>query len=157
MADKRNPDDPKFDWLYSGRSQEDEAKEGRPAADPDATQQLRPTDDDNRTQVFGVAPRGDEPAAGQRATKPQPDESGAGGADSFGGTYAAPPAGQQGGQRSDAAFAPPSAHQGAGKRQPGPAGPKRPTRPRRGRARLWWRGILLLVLAWVVFLVAVPI
>lgn len=178
MADERDHGDPKFDWLYSGRSRDDQGEAGRrpvddPEAtqqirptddDPEATQRIRPTDDDNRTQVLGVPPRGDDPTTvspspGPSTTQPPtaPPEPGAGAPASFGGTYAAPPPGRRADQGPDPRFAPPSTQQGASNRPPGPPGPTRPTKPRRRRGRLWFRAILLLVLAWVVFLVAVPI
>ncbi|MBA3234066.1 MAG: LCP family protein [Propionibacteriales bacterium] len=153
MADKENPEDRQFDWLYPGRPQEGTPSERDPSTvDPEATQQFRVTDEDNRTQVLGTTPPSNE-----STDRPLPDQAGDRRPASFGGTYAAPPSSQSSTPRSEQRFAPPSSQQAPPKRPTAPSGPPAPKQPRRGHGRLWVRGIGLLVLAWVVFLVATPI
>ena len=198
MADKQDPNDPKYDWLYSGRSPEPgdrreqpgdrreqpgdrREQPGDPGAtqritpedpqatqqwtpdDPQATQQWTPTPDgfggapgkqgatppaeaDEHTQVLSVSPR-------QESQGPPPPA----GPTSFGGTYEAParePADQ--GQRQEPKFATPTGPTSPPRQPPAPSRSRPPRRPRRHRN--WWlRGILGLILVWILFLVAVPI
>ncbi len=186
MPDQRHPDDPAYDWLYEsgGDSQQPPARDAdatrairsQPAFDdPDATQLAGRAGslDSDATALsspgeFPTAPRDDQsdatrmlgaPTQGQG---PQPQ--------SFGGTYVQPgqsnPATQQHadsgrpsqpGQR----FATPvQTYPSVGTpppRAPVP-GASRITPPPRKRRRSWWvRGILLLFVAWLAFLLAVPV
>ena len=161
MADRSDPRDPAYDWLYGGQAGQP------PADDPDATAPMphpparesppqqgagssaaggtgSPADD--RTRVFG------SPEAG-----PQPPQQ-----PSFGGTFPAPPAPSDSSQT--ARFATPVRNGDARRRPPAAGGtPGAPARhnppagrPRR-RRRWWLRGVLGLLVLWLVFLVAVPI
>ncbi|MBA2773578.1 MAG: LCP family protein [Nocardioidaceae bacterium] len=175
MADKQDPDDPKYDWLYSGRSPESdeghqqsgdpEATQRLSPADPEATQQWTPPPDgfggapaseeatppanaDEHTQVLKVPPR-------QESESPRPAQPA--GPTSFGGTYDAPPAGRDSqSQRSEPRFAT-AASPTSPPRQPPATRPSRPPRRPRRHRNWWLRGILGLILVWVLFLVAVPI
>ncbi len=158
MADKQDPDDPKYGWLYSGKdASADSPSEatqqfppptstaGRAHAEADSERTgVMPSQsgsapaerDDNATRVMGVQPRPGDSSAGSSTGEKR---------SSFGGTYKTPPPSPPS-SGPEPGFAPPA--------QPGPQQPP-PRRPR--RRRNWWlRGILALVLAWIVFLVAVP-
>ena len=185
MADKQNPDDPTYDWLYSGRTS-DRGDGGRDTGgDPEATQRFTPSHDPDATQRY--SPGGGDPDATQRyspgggdpdATRQHTRGSGADDATrqfppagaaatapgtaqqsqperptSFGGTYDSPSRPEQRyhpASPSDTQTLPPVA--------PPTRRGRPPRRPRPRRRRNWWlRGILALVLAWVIFLVAVPL
>lgn len=151
MSDERGPTERDFDWLYSDRP-------GSADSDPEATQAMR------RPPVGGSRPYYTPPAEDQ----PEPtrvlgvqhplvlDDS-APPPQSFGGTYASP---RQPGPRF-ATPAPPESSAPYGlpptsQLPPGGSTLRRPT-PGRPKRRNWWvRGILLLFLAWLLFLVAVP-
>ena len=140
MADKQNPDDPGYGWLYSGEQSPDENSS-------EATQQFPPPGDD-ATRVMGVQPRPDvrgaQPPTGERRS-------------SFGGTYRSPPP-RPADTRPEPGFAAPA--QPGPQQTPSSRPPGRQTRPPRRprRRRNWWlRSILALVLVWIAFLVAVPI
>ncbi len=159
MADERNPKDPTYDWLYSGKDGEQgpPPPEAEPSGPPpsEETQQFPPPDpappaDDNATKVFGVPPRD----SGQQPPAPAGSEK----RPSFGGTYDAPPP-RSTETRSEPRFATPASTS----QRPAPPGrpPAQPkTKPPRrpgGRRKWWIRGIVALVVAWIVFLVAVPL
>lgn len=153
MADRPDPRDPAYDWLYGGQSGQP------PAGDPDATApmpRLPPSEDspdrtqasppagDDRTRVLGI-PESGAPPPGQPP--------------SFGGTFPAPAESSQ-----TARFATPVNTGDPGRRPPigggTPAAPARSRpgdRPPRRRRRWWLRGLLGLLLLWLVFLVAVPV
>ncbi len=181
MADKQDPNDPKYDWLYSGRSpepedrreqpDEPEATQQLPPADPQATQQWTPPaggfggapekpgatppdDGDEHTQVLKVPPRQD---SNPTAQPPGPTSAQPAGPTSFGGTYDAPPPEQASqSQRPEPKFATPASPTSPPRQPTSPRPSRPPRRPRRHRN--WWlRGILALVVVWVLFLVAVPI
>ena len=156
MGDDDEPRDPAYEWLYSARRQstpqDDETQRIRPVGAPEskpdqATEQISavgpggpqsatpppgaPPPD--ATQVLGVQPRPAQPA------------------DSFGGTFPAPPPPQ--GPR----FATPTQTYSGVPPRP-PAGATAPTLPPKRKRRNWWlRGVLLLLVAWLVFLLVVPI
>jgi LCP family protein required for cell wall assembly len=148
MADDKRPDGPEYGWLYSGK--DGSPPPPPPSGDPEATQQIdRPSDDEpEHTQVLGVGGGPD-----QRSETPPPA---AEKPTSFGGTYDAPPPRQaDDGPR----FATPADSSAPPPTRPAPkpaAPPKKPRRP--GSRRKWWiRGILALLLAWLLFLILVPI
>lgn len=167
MADKHDPKDPGFDWLYSGASASSEA------ADADKTQAMGRVEpesgssDPEPTRVQPVSPshRDDRPATAQgSAARPETANERA---SSFGGTYPAPPpaassassssAGSTAGSSQTRYATPSPTYTGSpAGRPPSGATPQRPVR--RPKNRRWWlRALLLLVIAWLVFLVAVPI
>ncbi len=164
MSDKQDPPGRDYDWLYS-------SQRGPSEEDPDATQAIRrpPSNgsgqgqhDPSRqsgaqsgpphypppserqpepTRVFGLQPPppADHPAQQQ----------------SFGGTYSPP-------ESQSPRFATPTSPQprgGYGPPQQPPQGrPSPAARAPRGRQRNWWlRGLFLVFLAWLAFLVAVPL
>lgn len=166
MAGMSEQDPRDYDWLYSGRQPPSED-------DPEATQAIRrpPLDgsghaQDDPTRSLGPTPGGphhtppsEHQAEPTRVLGPQPTSPGheAPPQQSFGGTYAPP---QQQGSR----FASPSTpRSGAGyglppPHQPSPAGSTRrgPTSGRPKRRNWWLRGLFIVFLAWLLFLVAVP-
>lgn len=176
MADKQNPNDPKYDWLYSGRSpQPDERRrEGGESVDPEATQRSTPGDPE-ATQQWTPAPGGG-PETDHKASESPPADGGEhtavlpvppgrqpspaaqqGGPPSFGGTYEAPagarPSQQQ---RPQPRFATPAGSQSPPRQPPTKGTTPPPRRPKRHR-NWWWRVLVVLILVWVIFLVAVPI
>ncbi|MEP6665331.1 MAG: LCP family protein [Nocardioidaceae bacterium] len=166
MADEQNPKDPKYDWLYSGDNapKEDSGDPGDPSG-PEATQLISrqsadgPNGGDGTTTPAGKADNASDAGDGiehtqvlgaQGRTSDQ-SESGGDKTSSFGGTYSAP-------DRDAPKFAEPV--QPAPRSQPpsGPPKPKPPKPPSGKKRRNWWvRGILALILVWIIFLVAVPI
>ncbi len=170
MSDKRDPDGPQYDWLYSGQRRKphdvdpDETRMIPRQQGDDDTEATGPVSDaSEHTAVLDVTPpgaaagppsaaSGNPPSFG--SAPPPADERAANRPASFGGTYAAP---QAGSRYASPSPQPPSGH-GPPQQPPGASRQPPPRAPRRRSRRRWWlRGILILVLAWVVFLVAVPI
>lgn len=187
MPDDQPPDGPDYGWLYGasvGRRRQpqvdpdatqamprpDDATQGpRPGYDPGASQGLPAGYDPDATQAIG---RPEQPSAGADDSNRTRALDLAGGAaaapasPSFGGTYAGPdqprpaepryatpvPSGRSQPQRRTVSRTgpPPPPRRPAG-------GANRATRPPRRRRNWWLRGALLLFLAWLVFLVAVPV
>lgn len=171
MSDRQNPNDPTYDWLYSG--ERGASRRGRSQGQDD-TQYVGQADD------FRAADAGD--TSGPGATQMMPPASGASDSgqqppprDSFGGTYPAPsrpsppPAS---GRPTDGSFAPSSNRPPHGPGGPsGPSGPGGPYGPggpggpagrsprARGRSkRKWWiRGVLAVVVLYLIFLVVTPL
>ncbi|MEJ7706666.1 MAG: LCP family protein [Nocardioidaceae bacterium] len=148
MPDEREPHDAEYDWLYSAqpgapadppaRSGSDELAETQLFGPPD--QVTRPADQEPEpTRMFGNSP---PPIPSEQAPQPAPPAS-------FGGTYAAP---ERAGPRYAAPVPPPP----RGASPPSSPPPRRPP-SRRKRGNWWLRGFLILLFAWLVFLVAVPI
>lgn len=169
----------------SGAPEDDQRSQGsggsdgwrEPAADDDAehTQVIDrgassgpdPADGPEPTQVLGTRPGDIPPPAppsaptGRPAEPPPPPPPAS---TSFGGTYAPPPSSPP---PSEPRYATPSANQGPGPGAPaGPGGPGGGSRdrvatqppPRSGKKRNWWiRGALILLAAWLVFLIVVPL
>ena len=159
MADKHNPDDPEYDWLYA--SQDDSPRHDSGSdSDPEATQLIgrsgpeagrgRPRSGEGggeptRPVDRGLNGPGEEGADHTRVmgTQPRPPDSSGGSAQSFGGTYDAP-------DRDTARLETSSQPPGGGGYAPPPA-------PRKRRRNWWLRGFLLLLLLWLIFLIAVPV
>ncbi|MBA2558951.1 MAG: LCP family protein [Propionibacteriales bacterium] len=155
MPDKQNPNDPEYDWLYSGQQgppqSPDQSQPAQPS-DPDATQLISrsPGDEADQaepTQILPAQSRPWPPAATQQPG-PTPQQS-------FGGTFPAP---AQAGPR----FATPAQTATGGSQPPRPpqgaTTPAQPAPPRKRRRGNWWlRGVVILFVAWLVFMVAVPI
>jgi len=161
MGDEQEPRDPAYEWLYSARRNrsgpaDDETRPIRkqPAQPPSAesaeaaqsarsaqsAESAQPVD---ATQVLGVQPRPTSAAGTAPGESP----------DSFGGTFPTPPPGGQ------PKFATPTQAYPATAPPRPPLGATTPTqqRPRRKRRTWWLRGILILLLLWLVFLLAVPV
>lgn len=153
MADKQNPNDPQYDWLYSGpRQSDDDATQMIGRQEPDGPDQP----DDDATQMIGRQEPDDSAAEHTRPIETQRGDPPPGQQpQSFGGTYAGanpPPSAQP-------LFATPAAQQGA----TGSGGPGQPSRsaqaptPPKKRRRWWLRVVLIVLVAWLVFLIAVPV
>jgi LCP family protein required for cell wall assembly len=145
MADRpgRDPeraDEPGYDWLYGTRRKGVGEQAPPPGAD-DATR-VQPT----QSGAGRPGPRDPEPTQ-MLPTVDRPGSSRSGGSRTrSGGPYETPPAARP---RSS------SGSDGSGGR--GPVAPSRPRRPSRGRrrSRLGW--LKLVIAAWLVFLIAVPL
>jgi LCP family protein required for cell wall assembly len=148
MSDKQNPDDPRFDWLYGGGESQ------REPADPDSTQVFPAGRDQGPepTQILDVS-------GGQQGPPPPAGEAAGQSPQSFGGTYAATPQPQRRPPPAGPAFAPPARQDPLESKGPPPRDvPGTSTPPSGPRRRKWiLRGILVLLLAWVAFLVLVPV
>ncbi|MGH3500073.1 MAG: LCP family protein, partial [Nocardioidaceae bacterium] len=150
MADEQNPNDPRYDWLYSGQSgpgrEGDSAEAGdtNDGADPDATQMI------SRRDARG-GDASDDAAEHTRVlgSQPRPEDTSSAGAQTFGGTYDRP-------QRESPRFAEPS-QAGGGGQQSGARTSYAPPPKRRKRRRWWLRGIITVIILWLIFLVATPI
>jgi LCP family protein required for cell wall assembly len=159
MPDEQSPDEG-YDWLFTGRPRPQSSTTGSRSgsedpADPEATQAMAPVRSpgppDDHTQVLEVQPREGPSTAAPSAAQP--------GTQSFGGTFPAP---SQNPPRANPAMGarpqttapysgsiPPRSPQGA---------PSVGSVPPRRRRRTWWlRGLLILFVAWLLFLVVVPI
>lgn len=163
MADKQNPNDPQYDWLYSG-SRPGRDRHDEPAPDPDSTQYFAPPahdDDDNNDNNSD----GDNDGVGAAPTQAEPGPAQA--PQSFGGVYAAPPPPGRTEQPRQPPPAPryatPSPHQGRSPTSPPGAPPGGraaggPPKPAGAKKRRWWLRIVLILLGlWLVFLIAVPL
>jgi LCP family protein required for cell wall assembly len=170
MGDKQNPNDPQFDWLYAGPSPEgsDEptrairrptepspqtaADEADPAGE-ESTHAHGSTADPEHTQVLDVPPGPFPEVTANPQPAPAPTA-----ATSFGGTYPAPPPPAVAAPQR---YATPVADQGSGGRVAPPSAPPRQSsgRPSPPRKRRKWivLGLVALLAAWLIFLVAVPI
>ncbi len=168
MPDTQDPEEPTYGWLYGTKGPAPDAPDG-PHSSP---QQARPSDDPaagNRPAASGSAP---EHTAILDAHRPDPTTPRSGAANgpgptspppadtpapprSFGGTYDAPPRRPADQPR----FATPSEPVRSGRPPKPPQTAPTGKRPRRGWGkRKWWvRGVLALVLVWILFLVLVPI
>jgi LCP family protein required for cell wall assembly len=165
MAEERNPNDPKYDWLYSGTGPRDGSTDPEEtqlirrdeAAGADETQQIprgAPDGSPEETQLIRRhnpdAVQGDDHTRVLRSQPPPAAEEGR--PASFGGTYEAPKSEQ-----------PRYAEPAAPRRQPAAtpprdsSGSRPPTRSRGSRRRWWLRGLLALVVLWLLYLVLVPI
>ncbi len=143
MADERPPEDRGYDWLYSDDAPPSRRGGGASADEEQTRATPRVEDESEHTRVLG-----DLPTAGRGQ-----DGSGAAGR-SFGGTYAPAARPEQPAQQrteSGPRFLEPSTP-----RPPTTTVPKRQRRPRRKR-RWWLRSLVLLVVAWLVFLFVVPV
>ncbi|HEY7044873.1 MAG TPA: LCP family protein [Nocardioidaceae bacterium] len=158
MPDDRTEEE-HYDWLYAGHAGRDGPRQDGDATDkarrsaagtvsPD-TRPIEPVrsderDEPERTQVLGVGP--EAPPSTPGTDKPT----------TFGGTYAAPT------RRSDEKprFATPASPQQAPSRPTEPPSSTRPQPPgkRPRRRRKWWViGIVSVLVAWILFLVLVPV
>ena len=163
MADDKNPDDPEYGWLYSGKDGSPPPPPPPSDGDPEATRMMsRPTDDGaEHTQMMGAGPGG--PDQGGDQAPGQPSNEGPPPADkpqSFGGTYDAPPPrppdeGPRFATPADPNQPPPS--KPAARQAPKPSAPPKKPRPPSSRRKWWIRGILALLLVWLLFLIVVPI
>jgi LCP family protein required for cell wall assembly len=201
MADKQNPNDPQYDWLYQSGSSDSDAERTRQihrpsdpreptpppesgpagatadqaAPDQNAPDQAAPdqdepgnptpdgftTDRPEHTAVLDFPPHDAAATSGAHAAiDPSP---GPVPPPSFGGTYPAPvrqPA-HQGPARYAAPLPQPEADPYGGgyitgpPSAPSPAG--RPPSKRRNTRKWWTRGIIAVVVLWLVFLIVVPI
>ncbi len=155
MADAQDPDEPTYGWLYgTAGPPPDSPDDAEPTQGP-----LRPpaASDDHapeHTQILDVqrpepttplATPADPPAAD---TPPPPK--------SFGGTYEAPPR-RTGDQPRFATPAQPASSGRPPAKPPRPAPSPRGPRRSWGKRKWWVRGILALVLVWILFLVLVPL
>jgi LCP family protein required for cell wall assembly len=149
MPPEQRPEEPAYDWLYAGQDRTPARNAGETELIPPAVpSRAAGGDRGEHTQVLGV------PASGAG-----PPSSGSGERDSagqsFGGTYTAPSSASGPGAR----YAPPASppqRSGQPPRRPPPPSAAR-TRPSRKRRNWWLRGVLLVLAAWLVFLVAVPL
>ncbi len=163
MAEEEKPRDPAYEWLYSARRQpppgDDETQRigavGAPPAEPDppterfgavAASAPPPPPSPDATQVLGVQPRPGQSAPPQQTTR-QP----AARPDSFGGTFPAPPS------QSPRFATPTPTYPGSPPRPPQGATAAAQPPPKRKRRNWWVRGVLILLVAWLVFLIVVPI
>lgn len=157
MPDQSHPDNPAYDWLYAGQD-----GPAPPPADPQATQLIGRTDgpadssadERERTQVLPDPtgrPADPEAASSTSGAEPPGQQSPS---PSFGGTYGAPPIPPHPAQPR---FATPAQPSTSGRPVPRPPASPPPTRKPRRRRNWWVRGILLTLVVWLAFLVAVPV
>ncbi len=158
MPDPRHPDDPAYDWLYAGQ-------DGPlpPPGDPEATWLIGRDetprggggDQPEHPRVLGppvAHPDQARRTSAMEGSGPPLNESSA--PPSFGGTYGAPSSSEQRQPRFATPVQPPRSGSSPVRRPPASRPAPRPPRKRRN----WWvRGIVLVLAAWLVFLVAVPI
>lgn len=146
MADRQNPNDPKYDWLFTGPRG---ATSDSLGDDDELTRAVQPVSD--HTQVLPVTQTTTSP---QNAAQPT--------SSSFGGTYPAPTSRpSEPAPATPPRFASPSPTQGGATpppRQPWGSSSAGGPPPARGTTRKWWvRGVLLVLALWLIFLLAVPI
>jgi LCP family protein required for cell wall assembly len=159
MPDEQKPDDPTYGWLYSGAGGRPPQRGDDPGQDPEPTQMIdrqdaedpRPdADAPEHTQGLDVGrSKGFDPPESTTAAEQKPQ--------SFGGTYEAPP------RRPDTEAPRFAAPVQEGRPTGAPPGRRpattetRPPKPPGNRRKWWIRGILALILVWILFLVLVPI
>jgi LCP family protein required for cell wall assembly len=171
MGDKQNPNDPQYDWLYAGAPADgsDEPTRAVPRPDDPGHQAHAPSDvgpdGDDLTQSLGTPPEPEQTQVLDVPPGPLPDVSTdpppaapPTAAPSFGGTYPAPPPPSA---ATPPRYATPAAEQRSSVGSAPPAAPPRPTtgRPSRGFNKRKWivGGLIALLAAWLIFLIAVPI